>query len=148
MHTEWDGLFSTADFRKVNTIPDSPLESLEFQSQPKSARLTKTVAEVMKAALLHDIVGDDLPGQKAEVTPEPLESDCISAALNGFFAKGIGGNELKRKMRKGLGISEGMTALLTKFEEFFDIHEQRIMKGKIACLDVPGFLEMLNCKLA
>jgi hypothetical protein len=131
---------------KPKALPETQLDDWRWQITPATSSAAATCRKIEDAAFTKAILGE-MPKPSAP-EPEPEAATPIEAAMGMFFAKGAAGGELRRKVQKsGLGISEAMIALLNKFQEFFTLHEQRIMEGKIKCLDVPGFLEMLNSKL-
>lgn len=152
MYSEFDVIFGFDGLKKTekNPLQDLPMNDISWDIAP-TADAGKAVSRVMKAAFVNDILGESYSQLRKEVPVPAYEEPAdtpIQAALDSYFRKGVAGNELKRKVQKsGLDVNEAMSALLTKFQEFFTIHEQRIMDGKIKCLDVPGFLEMLNSKL-
>lgn len=152
MYSEFDVIFGFDGLKKTekNPLQDLPMNDISWDIAP-TADAGKAVSRVIKAAFVNDILGESY-SQLAKYAPatvhESPANNPIEAAMNSYFAKGVAGSELKRKIQKaGLDVSEAMSALLLKFQEFFTIHEQRVMDGKIKCLDVPGFLEMLNSKL-
>ena len=55
MHTEWDELFSTKDYRKTPIVPDSPLESLEFQFKPASTASATLGERLLRAAFIEQL---------------------------------------------------------------------------------------------
>jgi hypothetical protein len=152
MYNEFDVVFGFDELKKTGKqVLPSPLESADFLYSPPSADSKRDTTAIMRKAFVDDILGDSFAQLKKDASiqlAETLADTPIQAAMQMYFAKGVAGNELKRKVRKGeLDVSEAMSALLTKFEEFFTIAEQGQLKRQIACLDVPGFLEMLNSRL-
>lgn len=148
-YNEFDVMFGFDDLKKVEKFDLSiPFEDALWAYEKPSSDASKNITPILRKAFVQDILGNDPFFQRDFRVAETPASNPIEAAMNMYFAKGVAGGELKRKVQKGgLDISEGMSALLTKFQEFFTIAEQGQLKRQIACLDVPGFLEMLNSKL-
>jgi hypothetical protein len=157
-YSEFDVVFGFDELRKAvrNPLQDT-LMDVDCQCTNPAKDDKHTANNIMRRAFLNDIMGGNYDSIEsveqfraaivARDTPSPSDSP-IQAAMNMYFAKGVAGGELKRRVQKGgLDVSGAMTALLHKFQEFFTIAEQGQLQRQIQCLDVPGFLEMLNSRL-
>jgi hypothetical protein len=152
MYNEFNVIFGFDELKKIGKqVPPSPLEGADFLYSPPSADSKRDATAIMRKRFANDILGDSFAQLKKHASIQLAETPAdtpIEAAMNMYFAKGVAGNELKRKVQKGrLDLPEAMSALLTKFQEFFTVAEQSQLQRQIKCLDVPGFLEMLNSRL-
>jgi hypothetical protein len=78
MHTEWDELFTTTDFKKATFVPDSPLESLEFQLTPASTASATLGERLLRAAFIEQLAPTDQLSKVAPSAVKPISDDRSS----------------------------------------------------------------------